>query len=301
MANGMGDAVITLTRPDKSAEMDARMLVESCDDLRRILIEPPLAQLPAQGACTRQDSGWLFSVRSETSFVVDLGASQPQVRVRQGSLPSSWLTRTAPGESPSGDSDFGPPGGALVLSGGGGLLNGLSISTPQCGDVADCTLGHYKPVYSAGATWWMSRIVGVHASLTRATDISAEGTATSFNFKTATQLEALNVAGTVGVPAGIARIYGLGGMTYHRATTKTTETILANGNNPGGTQSLDLRTEGWGLLFGGGVEVWATRRVGFFGEVTRAKLKGDDVKNGPATLDVGALSGVLGIRLTLFD
>lgn len=298
-ANGMGDVTIKLNSAGRTGEMDVRMYVESCDEMRRILLQAPLAPLPPQGACTRQDSGWLFSLRPVTSFVVDLGSSQPQVRVRQGSVPQAWLTRRAPGEELPAGRDYDVPGGALVVSGAGGLVSGNSLSTPQCGDVQDCTRSQYKPTYGAGVTYWITRIVGVHAGLTRSSDITAEGNGTSFRFDTATRLEALNLAGNIGVPAGITRIYGIGGMTYHRATTTTAETIDASASNPGGKQTFELRTEGWGLLVGGGLELWANRRVGFYGEYTRSKLKGEDVNGGPARIDVASPAAVLGIRLNL--
>jgi hypothetical protein len=83
-------------------------------------------------------------------------------------------------------------------------------------------------------------------------------------------------------------------MPYSRATTTASETVDA-----AGTQAFGQKTEGWGLLYGGGLEVWATSRVGFYAEVTRARLKGPDVNGGEAQLDIPAPVGVIGLRISV--
>jgi hypothetical protein len=290
--DAMGDATLKASG-GQPGDTDARLFVEVCGDVRRVRLQAPAVPLPAQGACTRQDVGSLFSVQAITTFVVDLGASTPLVRVRQGPAPATWLVRTAPG-APLPERLWEVPGPALVLSGGGGLLNGLKLIEPQCGDVAGCTMGRFKPVYAGGATVWLTRHIGVQGSYARSTDIVAEGSGTGFRFTSATRLEMLNVAAAIGVPVKVARLYGIGGMTRHRATTTASETVDA-----AGTQAFGQKTEGWGLLYGGGLEVWATSRVGFYAEVTRARLKGPDVNGGEAQLDIPAPVGVIGLRISV--
>jgi hypothetical protein len=293
----MGVATLKLM-PGVTAEMDARLYVESCGSVRRVRIASPGATLPALAGCTRQDVGSLFSVRPETSFVVDVASSPAIVRLRQGEVPASWLVQLPEGETlPERDWDL--PARALVLSGGGGLINGQALSTPHCGDVSDCTHGTYRPAYVAAATIWLTRILGVQGSYARSSDVIAEGSGTGFRFDATTRIEEMNVAANVGVPAGIARVYAIAGGTFHRAKTILNETVDMSGTNPGGAQRFDRRSEGWGLLYGGGLEIWASQSVGFFAEVTRSKLKGEDLTSGDRTIDVGAPIGVVGIRINL--
>ena len=89
------------------------------------------------------------------------------------------------------------------------------------------------------------------------------------------------MAAVVGVRTPVARLYGLVGTNHHQATLLTTQTISdvtagtgdAAVTTPGGTQAFEQRTDGWNWLFGGGVEAWPARRVGFYVELQRATLK----------------------------
>ena len=50
---------------------------------------------------------------------------------------------------------------------------------------------------------------------------------------------------------------------------------------PGGTQTIEIRTSGWGWQFGGGVEVWLKAYFALYGQVDRIHAKGEGV-DGPA-------------------
>jgi hypothetical protein len=54
---------------------------------------------------------------------------------------------------------------------------------------------------------------------------------------------------------------------------------------PGGSQTFQLRTGGWGWLFGGGLEVWVSSRFGVYGEFTYTELKGDNLDLGEGSIN----------------
>ena len=98
------------------------------------------------------------------------------------------------------------------------------------------------------------------------------------------------IVGKGGVPFGRMRIFGTGGANYHRATFTTTERIDTF------PVTLQWRTEGWGLVFGGGAEVWINESFAIYGEFTRAMMTGEDVRNTEATTDAPITSIVVGGR-----
>jgi hypothetical protein len=126
-----------------------------------------------------------------------------------------------------------------------------------------------------------------------------DGSGQTFRFNTFLTADVLTVAGKVGGPVGPVRLYGRAGGNFHRGTFGTTQTtddttITVDGVTvaiPGGTQTFELVTEGWGWLFGGGMEVWMRPSVAIYGEVTFAALKGNPVD---------AAEGGLNDRLTAF-
>jgi len=125
---------------------------------------------------------------------------------------------------------------------------------------------------------------------------------------TALETNVVTLAGKIGAPVGPARIYGLAGATYHWATSTTTETIAdqtvtvgdVTRTIPGGTQVFVVNTEGWGWLFGGGAEIWATPRFAIYGEFTRVYLKGGDADGGEGSLDERASMILAGARFRIF-
>lgn len=297
--DAMGNATVRATAPVR--DLEARLYVEVCDTTQRIRLQSAAALLPTIGACTRRDAGSLFQVGAVTTFVIDLGGSQPIVRVRQGPAPVAWMTRLPEGQIlPARDWEMPSPG--LVLSAGGGITNGDTFSLPHCGDLREaCSRSTFRPTYSAAATLWVNSFLGVQGSYTRATEVKAEGSGTGFSFDTGIRLEAMNVAGNLAFPIqSVARIYAIGGATFHRTKGQTTQTQVASGTIPAGSQRFEMRTEGWGLVYGGGFEVWANRRVAFFGEVTRSKIEATDLNGGEGFVSANVPYATAGLRFSLF-
>ena len=108
----------------------------------------------------------------------------------------------------------------------------------------------------------------------------------------------VTAVGKVGGAVGRVRIYGLAGPSWHRATFTTRQTFEET-TLPGGTQTYQWRTEGWGLTFGGGTEVWISSRFALFGEGSRLEMKGTDVGNGDAETDVTLTSAIAGVRFRI--
>ena len=96
---------------------------------------------------------------------------------------------------------------------------------------------------------------------------------------------------------------------FHRATRSTTQTndplnFEDNEGNPvtvpGGTQTLEVQTEGWAYLFGGGIEGWVSPRFALFGDGSFYKLKGEAKSGTDIPIDGHVFTVVAGIRLKVF-
>ena len=94
-----------------------------------------------------------------------------------------------------------------------------------------------------------------------------------------------------GIPAGRARIYGQGGTNYSRGKQATTQTI-----DNVGTQSIELKTGGWGWQFGGGFEFWVKTKIGVFAEVNRVRVEGDGLEGSQGRVEDYFDSVVVGMR-----
>jgi hypothetical protein len=102
-------------------------------------------------------------------------------------------------------------------------------------------------------------------------------------------------------------LYGRAGMNRHRATLRTTQTIsdtsvttdAGTQTIAGGTQTLEIRTAGWGYLFGGGGEVWLSERVAIYGDLNRVKIKGNDADLPEGSIDDKAWLIHAGVRVRI--
>lgn len=260
------------------AETSAHVFVDACTNLVRVLLVE--LQPPAPGpTCNRKPITGLFVVRTVTTFVVDLGGVDPAMWLRQGPAPPEWLGDAASLAALRGR-DWGTPPTNLVLFGGGGFtLFGNTVAS-ACGNVTTCAGTDFAQTYRVGAAYWIKRFVAAEVSDVKPKSVTVNGSGDGFQFQSVLHTEMITVAGNVGVPVGPVRLYGQAGRTYHRATSTTTETIDASG-----TQTFALKTAGWGWLFGGGAEVWMTRRLAIYAELGRAELKGAAVGGGEGTLD----------------
>ena len=65
------------------------------------------------------------------------------------------------------------------------------------------------------------------------------------------------------------------------------------------TLSYQLRTSGWGFVFGGGMEVWLSSVLGFYGEFGSAAVKGQADDNAEGSVDDRMLYILVGGRVRL--
>jgi hypothetical protein len=274
------------------AQPIGRLFVDRCADrLRIVLAEPTGVTLPA-GVCTRRDVPGLYVIRSVTTLVVDASGDTPAVRVSEGTPPEEWFRQLAPGEAVA--SLVWAPERGLVLSGTAGMLSFGDTLDFECGDVSTCGGQTTRNAYSGGATFWLSRLIGVSGTFTRPGSVVLEGDGGSFDFNTTVETERLVTATALaGAPIGRVRIYGLAGLNHHRATTSTRQTIdpttiVVDGVEqtvPGGSQTFVRTTTGWGWSGGGGAEVWLTRRFAIYGEAGLHTLRGREIDEGEAQVD----------------
>ena len=227
----------------------------------------------------------MFWVRRVSTLVVSTEGVNATVFLRQGPVD---LTD----KGPTARWDSVPTG--LVVFGGAGLAEFRDALDLLCGGTSPCDGSDSRTTYLAGGTWWFGPFVGVEGAWLKPAGVNANGTGPNFNFNSVLSSQTILVNGKVGVPVGKVRIYGQGGTNYHRATQTTTQTfedatITVNGIIEvvrGGTQTIELKTGGWGWQFGGGLEVWVKSPIAVFGEVSRTRFKGEGLEgqNGTSTI-----------------
>jgi hypothetical protein len=193
----------------------------------------------------------------------------------------------------------------LVLFGSPGLATYSDLTTVACGSVTSCDSSFSKPSYAVGAAYWFNTFLAAEVQYVNPSKGVVNGSDTNLLFDSSLETPLLSIAGTVGRPIGRLRPYGRAGMNRHRATLQTTQTVDAmsvttdQGTQtiPGGTQTLDLETEGWGFVFGGGAEVWLSPVVALYGDLNRASLKGTATNIPEGTIDDNAWLVQFGVRV----
>jgi hypothetical protein len=280
-ANRLATLVVPEANASKANETDAHVFVDTCGELRRfVLAIGALAPPPAEGPCARQAIQGFFALRRTTSFVVDVSGSTAQLVLTQGRVPSSWLSLDPAAVA----REFYSPTG-LVLFGGGGLALGGDIDANACGDVTDCTSKTVRRAFSGGVAYWFGQFVAAEVQYISPADATVEGTGPGLRFDSSFDTQLLTMAGLIGGPVGRLKLYGRAGANRHRAILSTTQTVddssVVVGDDTitirGGTQTLELRTRGWGYVFGGGGEGWVSKRVAIYADLNRASLKGTSV------------------------
>lgn len=299
-----GDATIAFNMGDTlgKAEIDANLYVDRCDTKHRVWIVEVGAPVPSEGTCNLRSVSGLYWIRPVNTIVVnDVTAPIPSLLLLKGSYtppaPGQEGTSAPPREFPAG----------LVLFGGGGFVKTNDAVSVACGDVTDCP-GHEAGIgFTGGGEYRFNRFLSAEVSYLKPPAVTATGTGSTYHFTSDQKAHVFTIAGKVGVPAGLAKLYGRGGAIYHQAKIVTTEvlddrTVTVSDVAqiiPGGTQTLELKTDGWGWTFGGGIEVWVSRTFAIYGEFDYAAMKGSDVNGGEARIDdrVGAV--LLGLRVHL--
>jgi OmpA-like transmembrane domain. len=286
-ADPNGDATLAFKLPetDGNSGIDANVFVDYCDTLRRVVIvERGKLPLPADAGCARRQISGLFWVRRVNTLVVDAGGVTPTLLLIKGKYGLDEPVTRAWTPSPTG----------LVVFGGGGLMTFRDARLIACGNVTPCS-GHDGGLggYTAGATYWVKRYIGVEGSYIKPRKVTAQGNSDTFNFDSALDAHVVTIAGKVAAPIGPVRLYAKVGMNYHRATSTTSETIGT------ASQTFEMKTQGWGWLLGGGAEAWITPSVALYAEAGIARIKGADVSGGEGVIDDRLRSIVFGLRVHL--
>ena len=282
---GFATIPVNLVTQLKKRETDVYVYVETCGDARRVIMaERGQQPAAAPSDCDRRDMG-LFLLRRVSTVVVNAGGPTPTVLLVQGRFDPRDPRPIRPWNS-------APTG--LILTGGGGLMRFSDVESIACGDVTDCSGGGFKPGYTVGATYWITPYAGAEVSFVRPAEITVDGAGTGFEFASSFDVRVLTIAGKGAVPAGPVRVYGKGGGSFQQATFTTTQTDTDAATTEERTQTFELKTEGWGWLFGGGIEVWIKRNLGVYAEATFLKLKGSPVDNAEGTLNDRIMSIVIG-------
>ena len=282
----------------KRPEMDAHVFVDGCKARHVIHIVDRNQQPPArEDGCERREITGVFWVRQRSTLVFDVSKPIPTLLLRQGEYDPTVIFRGR--ESPRG----------LVLFAGGGWGSFHDLLPEGCGDVGDCEGKSGGAAWTAGADFWITRYLAVEGAYVKPHKANFEGVGQNFRCSYFMDAEIFTVSGKFGIPAGPVRVYGRGGGGFHRATRSTTQTndplnFEDNEGNPvtvpGGTQTLEVQTDGWAYLFGGGIEGWVSPRFALFGDGSFYKLEGKAKSGTDIPIDGHVFTVVAGIRLKVF-
>jgi opacity protein-like surface antigen len=302
-ADGVARATLNAIDAAPTAELVAVVYLDSCDKNYRVVLVERTSEAPVPNpGCTRREIPGAFVLRRITSLNIDVTGAVPALLIRQGPTPASWFA----GPREQDTERFQPPTG-LIVFGGGGLTRIRDAVSLFCGDLSDCSGNTTRPAFTGGVTFWFSPYVGVIASYTKPAEITASGRGSRFQFESDLDAEVLAVSGAVAVPVRRVRLFGHVGMNYHRArftTIQTTDpaTVTVDGEEvvlPGGTQTFDFETTGWGWVWGGGAEVWVSNPLAIYSELRFAGLKGDDRSGGEVNINDTATMFMVGVRFRL--
>ena len=160
-----GDATLPLDLRGNNAgktEIDANIFIDACDQLHRVIVaergQPIAAQQPG---CERREISGLYWVRRVNTLVVDVGGPNPTMMLIKGEY----------GLEP--ERTWGVPAG-LVVFGGGGLTKFRDAALILCGTASSCGKDTGF-AYTAGATLWLKRYVGVEGSYLKPRKTTAAG------------------------------------------------------------------------------------------------------------------------------
>jgi hypothetical protein len=286
------EGLATLVAPAAGAAgapVRTNVFLDRCATSRRVHLAGSALAPPAEGGCVRETVPWAFLLGTVSTLVIDVAGPTPLVRITEGRAPEEWL-RYGPEGAPK--VSWGPSPTGLVVFGGGGWTMFNNLASIACGNVA-CTSAESPRSYAVGAAYWLTPMFGAEAQYIRPSTATAAGTGSSFSFDTSLETEILTVAGLIAAPLGRVRLYARAGMNRHATTLLTSQsvddtTITTESGTitiPGDDQVFEFRTAQWGYVFGGGGEVWLTRHLAVYGDLSRAALGGDVIGIPEATLD----------------
>ena len=277
--------------------IDVHLAAETCDTVFRVqIVEPGVPYGPLRAGCTRTEISGLYLMAGVTTFVVD--ASVPTTWLRQGKPPKSWL-------HPEGSTDekgevvrpSEPLPNGLIVSGGGGISSFSNALGVACGNADSCTGGSTPGVFMAGLSYWFNEHLAVDVSFIKPLDLkySGSGNNDQYEFGSTLTTGIGAISGKVGMPLGIARLYGMGGFLYHQAFWTTAETVTGSTT----VQNFGLEAPGWGWLAGGGAEFWMSSKFGAYVEGTYIVIRGGDRLGGEGRIDDQIFAFTGGVRFHL--
>jgi OmpA-like transmembrane domain len=295
-ANPAGEATIAIPRDVGKDNAEANVFVDVCaDNLRRVLIvERGKAPAAPGDGCERKDIQGLYWIRHVSTVVVTM-SEPPRALLRQGSF-SFKPPRV-----------FGPPEG-LIVFGGGGLTKVGNIGLFACGDAVGCSNHSTGWGGAAGIEYWVTPWLAGEAVYLKPANVKANGSGDDFRFNSVFKADVATVTAKVGIPVARVRMYGKVGGSYQDSTFETDQTTddrtITVDDVPqtvkGGRVTYALHTQGWSWIFGGGLDVWITPRVGIYFEAGHSQLKGKAVENTEGTLDDHMNYIVLGARVRVW-
>ena len=298
----------TVTTKSIEGQMDGNIWLETCDDDHRVILAKPGAAIPTTG-CRRAQIGGLYLLQRVTSLVIDTSTTS-SLLIRQGPPYNTWLTDARPQVAKAASEPDTRTGGASsattnssaasaplfplsgpTVFGGAGLGKTLHFGEQACGSV---TCEWDEPIqYGGGVAWWFNDFFGAEGRYGYLGKLKVTANETGYQFSTTRESGFLSVAGRAGFRKGRFRPFGRAGMSLGRATVTTIETIGEN------TETLAMRARGWAPVYGGGVEVWLSPRLGVFADAQRLGLKGKDERDSGIELNDTLLTAQAGLTLRL--
>jgi hypothetical protein len=294
-ADADGDVRIPFNLPKN--EIDARVYVDTCAEARRVTIaERDAAPLPPDDGCIRHEVTGVFLIRRVSSVVVNVGNPIATLLLRQG--PYSLRAR--------GPRRLAPLG--LVVFGGGALVKYADALEFGCTNVPTCSGDDSGFGYTVGAEYWFSRYLAAEGSYVRPPELTIAGSGEAYRFDSFLEPHLFTAAGKVGVPIGPIRLYGRAGFNYHRAesgTSQHTDEFSTTDENgvvtvtPASDETVTGKTQGWGWLFGGGIEAWVAPAFALYAEAGGAGVKGDSEVTTQGRIDNRLTVFTAGVRVRL--
>ncbi len=283
-ASGVATLRFDLHDATGAMEMDARVYVDVCPQRHGIVIveRNQIASMKEEG-CDRREIPGIFWVRQVSTLVVNVAGPIPTLLLTKGKY--DVRNPSPPKRSPRG----------LVIFGGGGLSKIDEFVGSSCGTVTSCSGKGSGGAFTVGAAYWITPWLAAEGSYIRPSRRTASGNGDDFDFETTLDPHFVTAVGTVGIPIGPVRLYGQAGANFHRATTKTSQTSGSD------TQTFELQTEGWGMLFGGGLEAWIKPAFAIYFNAAVGSMKGEaTAHNVEGEVDQGFKYLMLGARVRLF-
>jgi hypothetical protein len=234
-------------------------------------------------------------MKKVSSVVVNVGDPIATLLLRQGSY---TLNPRGPRRQP-------PTG--LIAFAGASLTNYANARAFGCTGVPTCSGDETGVGYTVGADFWFTKYLAAEGTYMRPPHLTIAGSGPSYHFDSFLEPHLFTGAGKVGVPLGPVRLYGRAGFNYHRAESGTTQVIedvttTVDGvttTTPGSTQTVEAKTQGWGWLFGGGMEAWVAPAFALYVEGSGAgiKGKGEKVEQGTINNRITVITGGIKIRI----